>query len=528
MTMCNLKRTFLRRTVLLAVVLSLGAANHASAITIIRNRINAGPFPGPVPGQGVADAGGAPGGSMVGGGSLDMAFNVAADIWEKAILDDFEITINYGWSPLAGVAGVHQFVAEGGVPSRETVASIRFDNDGSNNYFMDASPNNANEFSGENTTTMNLGGGAISVGRVNPAIGGPAFGRLDMVTLARHEIGHALGLGFQYSGFMAEANLDNDVDVAGPLPFPGTVVPLTNASSHPNPAIIPNVIMNTNIGNSRRKQLTAVDILANAQVSGFTAVNLTPDLPPPPPPLTVTVPVPDPIPSYLGTLTQSPSQPGPQYWTSQGVVTLSQFEYDGLNRLTANTSSPDHTGTYEATVNAMFDLDGQGAVPIELTGMIDVKAFDVTAPATAPRSIETEIIAMNLTGLIVVGGNTFNVVLTESDQLRSVGESFTSPNGGAFDSESFFDVFTELSINGGPSALTFNGSTRLSAIPEPTTCVLALLGGLGLLSFRRRRTANGQIIQPTTKSFAQLGLDRLHSEILAQNFTRAHCFKSRQ
>jgi hypothetical protein len=93
--------------------------------------------------------------------------------------------------------------------------------------------------------------------------------------------------------------------------------------------------------------------------------------------------------------------------------------------------------------------------------------------------------ALNLSGL--PNGDMLRI----SPTLPSTGQTtVTDLGGGQFQVSSFFDVFTEISLDGG-NTWTPNdgGSTRLNLepLPEPGTVALATLGGLGVCLLRRRR-----------------------------------------
>lgn len=86
------------------------------------------------------------------------------------------------------------------------------------------------------------------------------------------------------------------------------------------------------------------------------------------------------------------------------------------------------------------------------------------------------------------------VLLRESPTLPSLGEvTITDLGGGTWTIDSFFDVFTDLSPNGGANWLPDleAGTTghHLTLLPEPATLSLLALGGLALAA---RRVRNGR------------------------------------
>ena len=61
----------------------------------------------------------------------------------------------------------------------------------------------------------------------------------------------------------------------------------------------------------------------------------------------------------------------------------------------------------------------------------------------------------------------------------------TDLGGELYHIDSFFDVFTELSVDGG-SWIACDSSTHMYLTPEPGTLSLLALGGLAVLRRRRR------------------------------------------
>ena len=211
--------------------------------------------------------------TAAGNGTLPQVMEAAASFWESAFADPFTLTIEYGWFPrTGGTTATHRLLTEGGNPHRETSAAIVFDSDGSTPWFRDPTPAYANEFSSLIELTEDLGGGEMTTGlRI---VGGQGIaGRRDLLTTALHEIGHALGLSSANDALALEG-VDGDVDVMSPLPFVGAEIPLNGAHLD-----LPEAVMKSSRPNATRRLLSEADILANAQTSQFTQVNLQPSIP---------------------------------------------------------------------------------------------------------------------------------------------------------------------------------------------------------------------------------------------------------
>jgi hypothetical protein len=82
---------------------------------------------------------------------------------------------------------------------------------------------------------------------------------------------------------------------------------------------------------------------------------------------------------------------------------------------------------------------------------------------------------------------TDDIIIRESPTIASTGQTvITDVGGGMYQISSFFDVFTELSLDDGQIWLPAIKTMRIELIPEPATVLLLGLGGLALL--RKRRT----------------------------------------
>ena len=113
-------------------------------------------------------------------------------------------------------------------------------------------------------------------------------------------------------------------------------------------------------------------------------------------------------------------------------------------------------------------------------------------------TFQTEMLALDLQG-VVPGLGAF--MIRESPTRASTGQTtITAMPGGMFQIDSFFDVFTELSTDGGATWMpgtevrggpAYGGHVELfptgTTVPEPTSMSLLAAGFVGMMGFIRRR-----------------------------------------
>ncbi len=91
------------------------------------------------------------------------------------------------------------------------------------------------------------------------------------------------------------------------------------------------------------------------------------------------------------------------------------------------------------------DVVASGPVLVRMTHSVD----DGTT-----RHFDTEMLSLNLT-------SSLGVMIRESPTLPSLGHTTVKPNGSGYTIDSFFDIFTEISFDGGSSWIPSNGPTHL-------------------------------------------------------------------
>jgi hypothetical protein len=139
---------------------------------------------------------------------------------------------------------------------------------------------------------------------------------------------------------------------------------------------------------------------------------------------------------------------------------------------------------FGSTVNMMLSTDsGNNFFPQSAPGNVMVQVFHDSDLGNT-SFFDTEMLQLDLSGGTLPAG----VMIRESPTLPSLGQtSITDLGGGQYRIDSFFDVFTELSFDGGQSWIPQdNGPTRMTLVPEPTSALL-VLAGAGVCGLRRSR-----------------------------------------
>jgi hypothetical protein len=159
---------------------------------------------------------------------------------------------------------------------------------------------------------------------------------------------------------------------------------------------------------------------------------------------------------------------------------------------------PDPTGVTNEHHDFDSDLRGQGqcvgqgctdfgipsTFPLVMGGRVQTVSLN-KGPSDTTGTFVTEMVGMSLSG---EGPTPPFVMVRESPSLPSLGQTrITDIGGGQYHIDSFFDVFTELSFDGGANWLPSTGPTRVDLVPEPSSIVIVAMALIGLAGVGRRR-----------------------------------------
>jgi|GEM_PF-3015622 len=185
--------------------------------------------------------------TILNGASLAQAKAViehAASIWEAAFASSssglswassgvITQTINVGWASHAAGTLATGGTSYNGVTGAYGTGSLNWDQDESSKFFVDLTPSQSSEWNQYSSRSLSLGGVNVNVERVSyDAPAGIARSNSDMLSVAIHEIGHALGILSSYPLYLSsDIGSDSDIDITSGA-FNGADIPISGGHTN--------------------------------------------------------------------------------------------------------------------------------------------------------------------------------------------------------------------------------------------------------------------------------------------------------
>ncbi len=163
-------------------------------------------------------------------------------------------------------------------------------------------------------------------------------------------------------------------------------------------------------------------------------------------------------------------------------VILSEVVHKDFTNVQRDQVGADEREVFDSVLLGIVSVPSMGIfdTPVTLTGPVETMVRNYQTGWTGV--FETEIVSMSLTGNI----GPVAVEIREDPSLQSLGQTeIVDIGGGLYAIDSFFDVFTELSVDGGVWMADLNSPAHMELCPEPATLGLLGLGGLALLKRKR-------------------------------------------
>ena len=166
-------------------------------------------------------------------------------------------------------------------------------------------------------------------------------------------------------------------------------------------------------------------------------------------------------------------------YLAAGIVLDDPIHRPITDRVQREAIGNDELETFDSTFTATEI--GLGLGPVFLTGPVQVRTTNRNLSTTG--LFDTEIVSMSLSGNASVAGL---IEVRQDPQRPTLGQTdIVDLGGGLYHIDSFFDVFTELSVDGGATWIPCDDSTRMFLVPEPCSVALFSIGAVALI--RRRR-----------------------------------------
>lgn len=166
------------------------------------------------------------------------------------------------------------------------------------------------------------------------------------------------------------------------------------------------------------------------------------------------------------------------------TVVLSNVQHQAFGPVTVLNIGPNEQEQFNSGMNGLLSVNGSPFVFANATGPVDTLVYGKVGNITG--TFQTEMLSLSLSGSSPFGP----FLIRESPTLPSLGQTTISNiGGGLFHIDSFFDVFTELSVDNGATWIPSQGPTHMDlTTPEPSIlAVVGLFAGLFVLRGLQKR-----------------------------------------
>ncbi len=214
-------------------------------------------------------------------GTARHLITAAANMWEDWIEDTHTLTLTIDWSPIGGsILAQHGLTGQGGAPHRETSGNIQFDS--GRNWFIDSTPLDNSEFNMQETIWRDVSAGnrtawfngtAHDEFEVGYQGGGGPANTFDLLSVALHEMGHALGMSAANTATQSQTS-DGDYDFSTTLTRGGALAARTASGTNIAHLACNICLMFPSSGLATRTLPTPTDIFSMASASQWTDIDL--------------------------------------------------------------------------------------------------------------------------------------------------------------------------------------------------------------------------------------------------------------
>jgi hypothetical protein len=199
---------------------------------------------------------------------MQVGVNAACDVYELIFRHvERTVVLYFRWAPVG--SGQHTLLTQGGSPNYELSGLIEFNNSndpGQYCWYLDPNPLSSCSQASYTNETATVSGTQINAGRWYWM---PGQGKMDLFTIALHEVGHALGMSIDNHCFQTQS-ADGFLRITGGQ-FSGMEVPLLHnngvVDSHIDD-IAMGTMMSGSFGNGMRALPSVLDIVALGQLLG--------------------------------------------------------------------------------------------------------------------------------------------------------------------------------------------------------------------------------------------------------------------